>query len=185
MFGEFGRRLRIAGMWWAAQLFLWVPSPAIGDTLSVTATGTIASSCSIAVKAAFPGVSLAASGSVAASADIGCNAKFKLNATSTSGSIKASGTAATGFTNAVPYSLTVSVPIDQGGTISATCPATQLVAGQSACALSPLNSTGLSSVNGTALSQVASLTATWTLPTAKLVAGAYADTITLSIATLP
>ena len=185
MFGGFGRLLRCRMTWGAAVLTLGLPTSALADTLSVTATGTIGSSCSIAVKTAFPAANLGASGSVAASADIGCNAKFKLNATSTNGSMKASGAAAPGFSNTIPYSLSVSVPIDQGGAISATCPATQLVAGQSACALSPLNATGLSSVNGTAVSQIASLTAAWTLPTVKLIAGAYSDTITLLIATLP
>lgn len=155
---------------------------ALAQALNVVASGTIASSCTIAVGTAFPTANLAASGNVAATASVNCNGKFRLNATSAKGAIKTATTAPTNFTNTVPYSLTVSVPTDPSGTASATCTSAQLVAGQAGCALSPANTTGLGSGSVTTFTRTVSLTAAWTLPASRLVAGSYSDAITLSIA---
>ena len=84
------------------------------------------------------------------------------------------------------YTLTVSVPLDSGGPVSANCASSALLAGQSSCALSPSNATGLSSGSATATNKVATLTAAWTTPSLPyLVAGSYSDTLTISIATVP
>jgi spore coat protein U-like protein len=62
-----------------------------------------------------------------------------------------------------------------------------LVAGQSSCALSPANSTGLSSGGKASLNKTATLTVAYTVPTlpTRLIAGSYSDTITLTITASP
>ena len=155
------------------------------DGLTIPATGLINSTCSIAVANDFPSANLAANGSIGATSTLNCNTRFKVNATSAKGAIRTAKVAPTGFTNALAYSLSVNVPLDQGGSVSATCPAAQLVAGQAGCALSPANATGLSSGAGTSINKTAALTAAWTLPAAKLIAGSYSDTITISVAPQP
>jgi len=169
----------------AGIVSLETSEPAPAQSLVVVASGTIAPACTIAVGTAFPSANLAANGSVGATANVNCNSKFRLNATSAKGAIATTTAAPANFTNTVAYSLTVSVPTDPSGTATATCPSAQLVAGQAACALSPSNTTGLSSGTVSTFSKIASLTAAWTLPAPRLVAGSYSDTITLSIATVP
>lgn len=145
----------------------------------------IGSICSIAVASGFPTANLAASNSMGATSTLNCNTRFKVNATSANGAIRTAKVAPTGFTNAIAYSLSLNVPLDQGGSVSATCPAAQLIAGQAGCALSPANATGLSSGAGTSLNKTAALTVAWTLPASQLIAGNYSDTITISVAPQP
>lgn len=155
------------------------------DSVTIPATGSINASCSITVASGFPAANLTVSGSVGASSTLNCNTRFKVNATSTNGAIRTPKSPPTGFTNALAYSFSLNVPLDQGGSVSATCPAAQLVVGQAGCALSPANTTGLSSGAGTSVNKTAALTAAWTLPTAKLIAGSYSDTIIISVAPQP
>ena len=169
----------------ASALAFGASAPAKADSLTITATGTIVGGCGIALASDFGPANLSAGGSVNGTATVNCNAGFKINATSANGAIKTSAVAPANFTNAVPYSLAVTVPLDTGNSVSATCTSAQLVAGQSACALSPANSTGLSSGGKTANNKVATLTASWSLPTQRLIAGSYSDTITVSIASVP
>jgi spore coat protein U-like protein len=87
------------------------------------------------------------------------------------------------FSNNLSYGLSVTVPLDAGGQISATCASATLVSGASSCALSPASVSGLSSGTGTSTSKTAALALQWTLPTAtRLIAGSYSDTITITIA---
>jgi hypothetical protein len=163
--------------------------PAHADVLTVTATGTIGTACSIAVASPFSSPDLSASGSVGATATVNCNTGFKVNATSANGAIKTATTAPTSFTNTLPYNFTFSVPLESGSPnpISATCASTALVAGQSSCALSPANGTGLSSSGRASIGKTATLTLAYTVPTlpTRLIAGSYTDTITLTVATVP
>ena len=160
-------------------------TPASADSLAIPATGSINSTCSIALASSFPSANFAVSASVGATATLNCNTRFKVNATSTNGAIRTLKSPPTGFTNALAYSLSVNVPLDQGGSVSATCAAAQLIAGQAGCALSPANSTGLSSGPGTSINKTAALTVAWTLPATKLIVGSYFDTITISVAPQP
>ena len=165
----------------------FLPASASADSLTVNATGTIAGSCGISVVSDFPAnANLAVSGSASASASVSCATPFKLNATSANGNLKNLVAAVSSFTNTLAYVLTVSVALDSGGPVSANCNSATLVAGQSGCALSPANSTGLSSGSAIATNKTATLTAAWTTPASpQLVAGSYADTLTISIAAVP
>ena len=159
---------------------------AYADTVNITTTGQIASSCTVAAASTFPAANLSANGSVAASASVSCNTGFVVKATSTNGAIKSATAAPTNFTNSLDYTLTLSLPLDSGATATATCAAALLKAGQTTCALSPAG-TGLSSSGATAIGKTASLTAQWTVPAlpTRLVAGSYSDTIVISIAAAP
>src|SRR5947209_7627696 len=121
-----------------AGMLLSGGSAACADTIQIAATGTIGSTCSLAVGSNFPVASLASNGSASASATVNCNTGFVVKATSAKGAIKTSNGVSNGFTNSVPYWLAVSVPLDNGGTLSGgPCNSASLVAGQSGCALSP------------------------------------------------
>jgi hypothetical protein len=161
-----------------------LPTVALADDLSITAQGTIGQSCSIAAVSSFPAPALGTAGSVSATATVDCNTGFAIHATSARGTIRTDRVPTAGFANSVPYSLTLSIPLDSGTTISGTCGSASLVAGQSACALSPAGS-GLSSNGVSAIGRTAQLQVAWPAPTQSLVAGAYSDTITLSIAAQP
>lgn len=153
--------------------------------LSVTATGTIPSACTLALASNFPSsLDLASSGTSNATATVNCAQGFKINAQSANGAIQSSASASANFTNSLPYSLTLSVPVESGtpNPISATCASSSLSAGQSSCALSPAGA-GLSSSGRASIDRTATLTIAWTLPAlpTHLAAGRYSDTITLTI----
>ena len=165
-------------------------SRARADALTVNATGTIGTSCSIALASAFSAPNLSTSNSVGATATVNCNTGFKVNATSANGAIKSTTAPPVNFTNTVPYNLTLSVPLESGSPnpMSATCASSALVSGQSSCALSPANGTGLSSSGRASINKTATLTLAYTVPTlpaTRLIAGSYSDTITLTVAAVP
>ncbi|MFC4594398.1 hypothetical protein [Sphingobium tyrosinilyticum] len=176
---------RFQGAMVACALAFSASAPAKAQSLTITATGTIVGGCGITVGSNFGPANLSAGGNVTGTATVNCNAGFKINATSANGAIKTNTVAPANFTNAVPYSLAMTVPLDVGGNVSATCNSSELVAGQSGCALSPGNSAGLSSNGKTANNKTATLTASWSLPAPRLIAGTYSDTITVSIASVP
>lgn len=157
------------------------------DVLSISASGTIGTSCSITPSAPFSTPNLSNSGNVPAQATVNCNSGFKVNALSANGAIKNVTAAPSGFANALPYNLTLSVPLETGGPVSATCASSSLVSGQSGCALSPANATGLSSGGKASLNKTANLTVAWTVPAlpTRLLAGSYSDTITLTVTAVP
>jgi hypothetical protein len=161
--------------------------PAFGQALTVTAKGVVTPSCSMTSSQAFPAADFNQQGTSSAKALVSCNQFFKIKATSTKGAIKTSTAASGQLVNSLPYSLKVDVPLDNGATATATCAATTLVAGQAGCALSPANSTGLTSGGQIATNKNVALTASWSPPALPqmLVPGSYSDTITLSIATVP
>ena len=172
---------------WSFVMAIW-PIAALADTLTINATGNIAGSCVLNTGSNFPtNANLSVTGSSAATATVDCSTPFKLNATSSNGALSNSVSAGSGFTNTLGYSLTISVPLNSGGPAAATCASSTLVTGQSGCALSPGNTTGLySGATGSATNKTATLTAAWTTPsTPILVAGNYSDTLTVSIAAVP
>jgi len=173
----------------AAVAFLFATSsgPAFAQTLTVTATGTIPTTCGLTAASGFGAANLNANGTVSASASVTCNAKYIIKATSANGGLKtATAAPSSSFSNKLDYTLSISVPLDNGGgTVSGNCAASNLVAGASTCALSPA-STGLSSGTGTSVGQTANLGVNWTLPGAtRLIAGSYSDTLTITIAAQP
>jgi len=175
------------GAFFGALSICALGAPEVGqaDVLTITAKGTIASSCSVGVQQAFGVANFNAAGSAGAQALVNCNTGFRINVTSANGAAKTANVTSNGFTNSLPYSVKLDLPLDDNSTVSATCASSALVSGQSSCALSPANGTGLSSGGKTAINKIAALTATWTLPAQPLVAGSYSDTLTVSIASVP
>jgi hypothetical protein len=161
--------------------------PVNADTLTVTAKGTVAPTCSLSATQQFPASDLGTAGSATAKANVNCNQLFKINATSANGTIKSSVAASAPYTNTLPYNLEADVALDDGSIRTATCASSTLVAGQSGCALSPANGTGLTSNGQIATNKTTTLTISWTTPAAPnlLKAGSYSDTITLTIASVP
>jgi hypothetical protein len=159
---------------------------AYADAVNIPVTGTISGTCSLTKGSDFPPANLATNGSVPATAIVNCSTAFKIRATSANGALKNVKPAQTNFTNTQPYTLTVSVPLDSGGPATSSCLASGLIAGQSACALAPAGA-GLSSGTASATNKTATLTAAWTVPTlpTRLLAGAYSDTISISISAAP
>lgn len=157
------------------------------QTLTITATGQIPASCGLAAASSFSNANLDANGSSSATATVNCNTKYLLKATSANGGLKtATAAPSASFANKLDYQFNISVPLDNSaGTLTGSCAASNLAAGASACALSPAG-TGLSSGSGTSTGKTATLGINWTVPSAvHLVAGSYADTITISIAAQP
>ena len=160
-----------------------IPTPVRADVVMVTARGTIQSSCALSAQTGFGSANLDADGSVNATALVDCNTPFKVSATSQNGAMKSATTPPSGFANSLPYTLSVSVPLDSGSTVNASCGSATLVTGATSCALSPASPTGLSSGSGVASSKVSNLTLQWTIPTVtRLVAGSYSDVVTIRIA---
>src|SRR5438309_4107155 len=95
---------RASACFWFASAGLGFAQPAHADVLTVNATGTIGTSCSVAASAAFGTPNLSANGNVGAQATVNCNTGFKVNALSSKGAIKTATVAPAGFTNTLPYS---------------------------------------------------------------------------------
>lgn len=166
---------------------LLAEQPARAQSLTITATGSIPVTCGVTVASPFGAANLNSNGSVGATALVNCNSKYLIKATSANGGLKtATAAPSASFANKLDYTFSISVPLDNSSsTVSGSCTASSLIAGASACPLSPAG-TGLSSGLGTSVNQTATLAVTWTLPGAtRLVAGSYADTITISIAAQP
>lgn len=170
----------------AAAAMGWL-APARADVLTVTARGTIQPACSVASSQQFSTLSLNVAGSAVAKATVTCNQFFKVNATSAKGAIKSDGLVSPPFANSVAYSLRADVGLDDNSTRSATCSSASLTAGQSSCALSPANSTGLTSNGQISTGKVTTLTVSWTPPSVPtlLKPGSYSDVINLTIAPVP
>lgn len=157
------------------------------QTLTITATGQISASCGLSANGNFTSANLDINGSSSATAAVNCNTKYLLKATSTNGGLKtAISVPSSSFANKLDYQFNISVPLDNSAsTVTGSCAASNLIAGASTCALSPAGP-GLSSGSGTSTAKTATLGINWTLPsTVHLVAGSYADTITISIAAQP
>jgi hypothetical protein len=173
----------------AFAILPWLVSaaPVYADVLTINASGTIGTSCTVAATTQFSSPNLNANGTVGGQATVSCNTGFKVNALSANGAMKNNAAAAASFTNVQPYNFTLSVPLETGGPVSATCASSALVAGQASCALSPANGAGLSSGGKASINKLASLTVAWTIPAlpTRLMAGSYSDTITLTIAPSP
>lgn len=154
-------------------------SPARADSLTLLATGTIPSGCSVGKSADFAqNNNFSVSGGASAGANVDCNTPFLIRAVSAKGAIKTSGAASAGFTNSVPYAFGLSVQLQgNGGPATVNCTSAVMAA----------NNCLLSSGNKTANRKTGTLTVQWQAPPAQtaLVAGTYSDTITLSIAAQP
>ena len=163
-------------------------APVRAATVTVTAQGTIAPSCSMTSTKNFGSANINAAGTATATASVTCNQFFKMNATSANGAIKMAASVPAPYTNSLPYSLKGDIGLDNGTTSSVTCASSTLVAGQSSCALSPANSTGLTSGGQIATGKTTTLTMSWTPPappTFLKPGGSYSDSITLTVSVVP
>lgn len=158
------------------------PSQALaGSVLTVTAKGTIPTSCSVASAGNFANVAdFTQSGQRTASVTVSCNQGFTITAKSAKGAIKTAATLPAGpaYSNTLPYTFKLDVALDSGSVSIPSC-ASATMAG-AGCSVS---SGGISAIGRTA-----GLTVNWIspLPTApRLIAGSYGDTISLSIAPTP
>lgn len=167
-----------------AALALTIPvERADADVLTVVAAGRIDPVCEISVAAPIPAADFASAGKVQGAATVNCNTGFAVKATSANGAVKTSTPVSSGFSNSLPYVLSFWVQTG-AGPLFARCNSPTLVAGQSACALSP-NGPGIHS-DAAALNKTASLTLAWSPPASPhLIAGSYQDTITLSVEPSP
>src|SRR5579872_1419000 len=134
------------------------------DTVTVTAKGAIAPTCSISSTKDFGSSNINIPGSATATATVTCNQTFKMNASSANGAIRSSVAASAPYTNTLPYSLKADIALDNGSTSTAMCPSSSLVSGQSVCQLSPANSAGLTSNGQIATGKTTTLTMSWTPP---------------------
>jgi hypothetical protein len=152
-------------------------SAAHADSVSIAASGTIASSCSIAKASDFAAADFSVNGSRTASATVNCNTGFAMTATSANGAVTTAAATSVNFTSSLAYNFSLSVPLESGGSAVATCTSAAMLA----------NSCSLSSGGVAAIARTATLTTSWTVPALplRLVAGAYSDVITVSIATVP
>ena len=161
-----------------AVALLVCAAPAHADSISIVASGTIPSGCTVGKTSDFGTAILTASGTVTAGALVDCNTPFVIRSTSAKGAIKNAAAAPTGFANSVPYGYALSVGVQgNGGPATVGCTSALMLA----------NNCILSSGSKTANNKAGTLTVNWTPPTSptKLVAGSYSDTITLSIAPAP
>lgn len=173
---------------WGIIAILALVAPAqraSADVLMVTTKGTIAPVCSVSVKSPIPSADFTSSGHVSGLALLNCNTGFVMTATSANGGLKNDVPAPRGFTNSLGYFLSVFISLGGAAAVSGGCTSARLVAGNSSCSLSP-GGAGLSSGGKPAIGTTAYLTVIWATPTKPhLVAGAYHDTITISVAAAP
>lgn len=160
----------------AAWVLALAPA-AHADSVSIPATGTIVSSCSLALASNFPAANFSANGNISATASVNCNTAFSITATSAKGAVKTANATSAGFINSLPYGFSLSVPLDSGGPAAANCTSAALLA----------NSCNVTSGGALATNKTATLGVAWTQPAlpTRLVGGSYTDTITLSIAATP
>ena len=155
-------------------------TPARAESVVVHATGTIQASCGVSLKTGFGAGNFSAAGQSTAEATVNCNTGFAIKATSQNGAVRNTTPPPAGFVNTLPYNVALSLPLDQGGTLSGTCAASAMTTAQTSCPMA--TGDGLVSSGKTATGRVATLTASWTTPAAQPVSGSYSDVITVSVA---
>jgi hypothetical protein len=158
------------------------PAWAQSQQFQIIAKGAVPTVCTNTVQTVFAKADFGATGSAPGSAKVNCNGPFAVRATSANGAVVNGKTAPQGFSNKLVYNLTVTVPLDSGASVSAMCGSASLTAGKSDCTLSPAHSVGLSSNGETATEKTATLSLAWTTPTTpRLLAGSYADVLTVTV----
>jgi hypothetical protein len=115
-----------------------------------------------------------------------CNSDFAVRVSSTNGGLKWVTTGGdvhvNGFATSLDYDIGLAYQTDLG-TVSGHCPASGLVAGSQTCTFNDAQTAqGHASCGGVAQNMPGSLTLTWQPPShARLVAGNYKDTITITV----
>jgi len=165
--------------------FLLAPSfAAAGSSGEVTLQGVVAEDCWIDnVPATVHLGDLGQSSSDAIPFDFSCNAPFQYSLTSQNGAlVHVMQSGVTGFASQLGYAVDVSLPTDTGAGIADTCASSEIAAGAVTCSFSDSGA-------DIALNKTGSLTLSWTAPArgaaTPLLAGDYADSLTLTIAMQP
>jgi hypothetical protein len=115
-----------------------------------------------------------------------CNSGFAVGISSSNGGLKRNTAGedlhVAGFATSLDYDVGLAYQTDLG-TVSGHCPASSLASSSPACAFYGAGaSQGLASRNGVAVDAPGSLTLTWQPPShARLIAGSYKDTITITV----
>lgn len=164
--------------------FVTCPLPAMAsgsDSASITVTGTIERSCSIAMAASSLDLGdVVAAGTISANVAFNCNTPFVVHLMSDGGALVHNGAReVAGFETIIPYTASLNLPFDDGGVgaINA-CASAALLAGAS-CG-------SLNSATHTAIRQTAALSLQWLAQAATpRLAGRYQDVIRISVEFAP
>lgn len=165
-----------------------MPSVQAGSSGTITVQGTVTASCDILDAPATVALgNLAQSASKVVPFDFYCNAPFKYSLGSLNGALAHSGpptVVAGSFNTQLAYNVAVSLPTDGGSGINETCSSTAIKA--VACHFAD---SGTDTAIGTGSGKPGNLTLSWTMPGigvgTPFLAGAYGDTLTLTIGTQP
>lgn len=155
-----------------------------GSSGEVTLQGVVAEDCRIDnVPATVHLGDLGQSSSAAIAFDFSCNAPFRYSLTSLNGAlVHVMQSSVSGFASQLGYEVDVSLPTDTGAGITDNCASSEIAAGAVTCSFSD------SGVD-IALNKNGSLSLSWIAPApgaaTPLLAGDYADSLTLTIAVQP
>ena len=180
----------VASLFVCGAAFADQPPNVIGAStvLKLSLVGRIRSHCGFA---AMPPSSanlndLSQGGSLELDFKLDCNSGFAVGISSSNGGLKrvtgGEDVHINGFATSLDYDVGLAYQTDLG-TVSSHCPASSLAAGSPTCAFYGAGvSQGLSSRDGVAVGAPGSLTLTWQPPShARLVAGNYKDTLTITV----
>lgn len=165
-----------------------MPYVQAGSSGTITMQGTVPPSCKIIDAPTMAGLgNLAQSASKVVPFDFYCNAPFKYSLGTFNGALAHSGPptiVAGSFNTELAYNVAVSLPTDEGPGINETCSSTAIKA-----ATCHFADSGTDTAIGTGTGKPGSLTLSWTMPGigvgTPFLAGAYGDTLTLTISTQP
>ena len=157
-----------------------------GSTLTIDLRGTVRARCGFKTPppTSVSVVDLTTAGSLSEAFVLDCNTPFRLRISSQNGQLDlqnppASAPAALGQSD--PYQVEVEFSTDLGN-VDETCASTALQSKKGGCGFFGEHSgQGVSSGKGVAIGAQGSLGVSWSAPTTTLVAGQYADTLTITV----
>jgi len=162
-------------------------APGAPDALTLDLRGHVASHCGFQTpppKSVDFG-DLTVAGSASAAFTLNCNAPFRLRISSANGAMALQNppqAAPVGFDQSDPYQLAVSFATDLGAVSSGACDSSDLKTSSGRCPCYGAGpGQGLSSGDGVSIGKDGAVSLSWSAPRTKLVAGAYADTITIVV----
>ncbi|MDX6749173.1 hypothetical protein SH611_05080 [Geminicoccaceae bacterium 1502E] len=152
------------------------------DQVTIELRGEIEKSCALSAATSQIDLGDLTKTGAGASVAVGvsCNAPFAYELSSANGGLRhqSPGDSPPGFTGLLPYEASLTLPLDDGSRIDDRCTSTVIGPGGAGCAFSD-------SGTAIALDQSATLAIDWSAPALPLLAGSYADELTLSVAVLP
>lgn len=167
----------------AGACLLAMPAAQAGSSGTITVQGDVPENCEIrSIPSTVDLGELSQSSSEAIAFDFSCNAPFAYSLTSQNGALEhTTRSGVIGFATSLGYGLDISLPTDGVG-ISDSCTSAEIELGSVTCSFSD-------SGTDIALNKTGGLTLNWSVPApgagTPLLAGNYADSLTLTISTLP